>query len=712
MSVVNYKPLKNQRIAFVIFGASGDLSLRMLIPSLETISCYDPFNDDTQLIGVARTEFKGNELKEKIIKAIKQYARLGQGSTDADAACEVPACFLRRLKYIAGDYSDPQTYAKLNETLDQGKFEGVLIYFATPPTLIRPITENLVKANLNTTDDRWVRIIIEKPFGWSFDSAVDLNKVLHNKFSEDDIYRIDHYLAKETVMNIFTFRWGNTIWEPLWNRNYISHVEILVAEAVDVGNRIGYYEGSSVLRDMIQNHLLQMLAIVAMEPPSEMNAKAIRDEKLKVLRSIRPLEKDDYMLGQYLGYKEHKGVEPDSTTPTFAYIRFFIDNWRWQGVPFYICSGKALQQKKSTIKLVFRDIPHALFGDSTINKPNVLEIKVQPEEGIILNQHVKVPGIGLKTDSIPLSFYYKQKFGENALQGAYERVILDAIHGDQSFFPRSDEIEECWKIVDRILRPRYDTIIPYAQKMDVSFGTIKRCKKNKGQRVTFKNASELVQTVTEQITRIISETIERKGACNIAFSGGQSPKPIYSLLTTAPFASRIDFSKVHIWFVDERCVPPDHEQSNYKMLNENMFKFLKIPEENIHRMRGEIDATKAAKEYEEELKKHFGTEDPVFDLITLGMGPEGHTASLFPGTPAVGDTKSLVIGHFVPHVKMFRVTLGRRVINNADNVMFIITDPARKNIIDLVFNAPYVPAVIPAQGIKPKHGHLTWNIVI
>ena len=633
---------------------------------------------------------------------------------NSETPCTVPDEFLKKIRYISGGYDDPNTYQALKKLIDENQFEGVIVYFATPPSLFHVISDNLKSNGLTSNAQRWIRIIIEKPFGTSYKTALELNDSLHSKFSEEDLYRIDHYLAKETVMNIFTFRWGNTIWEPLWNRNYISHVEITVAEAVGVENRIGYYEGVSVIRDMIQNHLLQMLSIVAMEPPSEMNAKAIRDEKLKVLRAIRAVQKDDVVLGQYIGYREHEGVPEDATTPTFAFIRFFIDNWRWQGVPFYICSGKALKEKRSSIKLVFRDIPHALFGDSTINKPNYLEIKVQPKEGIILKQHVKVPGIGLRTDVIPLSFYYKDKFGDNALAGAYERVILDAIHGDQSFFPRSDEIEECWKIVDPLLKDKYPEIIPYAKKLDIGVGMIKRNKKNLAQRVVFRTPSELIHSVTEQITRLITEAISERGICNIALSGGQTPKPIYSLLSTTPYAARIDFSKVHIWFVDERCVPPEHNLSNYHMINESLLRFIKIPEENIHRIRGEINAEDAAKEYSDEIIKHFGTEMPSFDICLLGMGKEGHTASLFPGSPAIQDKESLVIGVFVPHVKMFRVTFGRKIINNSRNIMFIITDTDKNEIIDLVFNAPYVPAMIPAQVVtaKAKDGKLYWFHVV
>lgn len=715
MSALNQKPLKDQKICFVIFGASGDLALRMLIPSLETISCYNPFHEETKIIGVARTAYKDEELKKRLVDGIRQFSRIAPeaATQDDNATCEIPEYFLRRVKYIAGDYAAPETYIKLKSMLQEGGFSGVLIYFATPPTLIQPIASQLGDNGIVTTPEQWVRIVVEKPFGWSYQSAIELNEELHKKIPEEDIYRIDHYLAKETVMNIFTFRWGNTIWEPLWNRNFISHVEIIVAETVDVGTRIGYYDHATVLRDMIQNHLLQILSIVAMEPPSEMNSKAIRDEKMKVLHAIRQLKEEDVILGQYLGYHDHKGVPANSTTPTLAYVRFHIDNWRWQDVPFYVCSGKALNRKHSTIKLVFKEVPHAIFGDQTINKPNVLKIKIQPEEGIVLKQHVKVPGMGLKTSQIHLSFLYKDKFGENALQGAYERVILDAIRGDQSFFPRSDEIEQSWKIIDKVLSNNY-YVIPYARQMDLTYGALKRNRniRSLATRNLYKNPQDLVAQVAEQMTRIIVDAQTERGICNIALSGGNTPRPILSLLATSPYSSRINFNKLHVFFVDERCVPPTDDQSNYKMINECFLKFVKIPAENVHRMKGEIDAVQAAEEYQQDIIKHFGTEEPEFDLILLGMGPEGHTASLFPGTAAVSDRKSLVIGHFVPNVNANRITMGQRLLNKGRIVMFVVTDTSKADVLNLIFHAPYCPVLLPSQIVCPETGELTWNIVV
>ena len=702
--------LATQKLAFVIFGASGDLAMRMLIPSLETISCYDSFSEETRIIGVARTEFKGNDLETKLINGIKQFSRIGPDSDDA-VSCEIPSHFLRRVTYISGDYDDPKLYKRLSDELAKTAYDGVLIYCATPPTLVQTITTGLKKAKIRKTDDRWVRLIVEKPFGYDLKTAIQLNDKLHENFTEEEIYRIDHYLAKETVMNIFTFRWGNTIWEPLWNRNYISHVEIIVAEAVDVGTRTGYYDGASVLRDMIQNHLMQMLAIIAMEPPSVLDAKAIRDEKMKVLHAIRALTPDDVILGQYFGYQDHKGIRPNSTTPTLAYIRFFIDNWRWQGVPFYVTSGKLLKKKKSVIKMVFNEVPHSIFGSSTYQRPNVLKIRVQPNEGIILSQHVKVPGIGLQTTMIPLSFNYESKFGKNALQGAYERVILDAIAGDQSFFTRADEIEQAWRIIEPLLSTD-NFVIPYAPGMNICTGSYMRKHKTRSTTNKYVTPGELVNETTEMMTRLITEAIKTNGVCRIALSGGSSPRPVYSMFTSSPFASRVDMSKLHIFFVDERCVPPTDSQSNYKMIKEALIDMAKIPAANVHRMKGEIDPAEAAKQYTQELLDTFGSSEVAFDLIMLGMGPDAHTASLFPGTPAIDDHESYVIGHYVPQQKMNRITLGPRVLNSAKNVIFFIGDASKKNALHLVRHAPYCPQLLPAQVVSPPRGNVVWNVLI
>ena len=693
-------------LCIVIFGASGDLAMRMLIPSLESISCYKPLHPDTTIIGVARTNFTDQELKSKLAKGIEQYSRIDPNTS---ASCETIPFFLKRFKYISGNYDELSTFKKIKEIVDSKPFQGVLFYMATPPSLVQIVSTLLKQSGLADLPNAWSRLIVEKPFGYDVQTAISLNDHLHKSFLEENIYRIDHYLAKETVMNIFAFRWGNSLWEPIWNRNFISHVEIVVAESVDVGTRIGYYEKSTVIRDMIQNHLLQVLAITAMEPPPIFNAKCIRDEKIKVFQSIRQILSEDVILGQYNGFKSHEGVSPDSSTPTLAIIRLYIDNWRWQGVPFFLITGKSLKKKISTIKLVFKGVPHKIFGTETTTAPNVLKLRLQPNEQIVLKQHVKRPGMGLNTKQIALKFNYSEEFGNNALQGAYERVILDSIRGDQSFFPRSDEIEQSWRIVEPILTDNYK-VIEYAKGMDVRYGTLKRSCYFSNDKIWYSDPQDFVTGTSTQITKLINESIKQNGICRIALAGGMTPRPIYNTMVTCFTRQNIDINKVHFFFTDERCVPPNHVDSNYAMAEETLFKNIIIPKENIHRMKGELPLEQAVEDYKNELLTHFGGE-PIFDIILLGMGPDGHIASLFPGTDAVFDRENYVIGHYVPQQKSNRITITPRIINNSKIVCVLICDTKKKERFIQAVSGPFCPGLLPAQILRRKSPpKIIWNI--
>lgn len=700
--------LKDRPVCFVIFGLSGDLAMRMLIPSLKSIAQYNPLHPVTKIIGFARTKFKRADLDKRLKEGIRDYARV----TEGDGFSEDDDTFLARLDYIAGDYDDPANYKIIFDELNTKKYEGAIFYLSTPPEIFGVISNQLGSSGVTKIEGVWTRIVVEKPFGVDYESTIQLNNILHSSFPEEDIYRIDHYLAKETVMNIFTFRWGNSIWEPLWNRNYIDHVEILVAEKIDVGTRTGYYDNSSVIRDMIQNHLMQILSIVAMEQPSFMNSKSIRDEKMKVLDAIKDIDVvKDCVVGQYYGYQNHKNIKPNSTTPTLAIFRFFIDNWRWKGTPFYVVSGKCLKEKISVVRMTFKDVPHAMFGRASdlLTSPNVLEIRIQPDESITLTQHVKEPGHGLKTRTIPLTFNYKDHFGANALQGAYERVIIDALNGDQSFFPRSDEIERAWKIVAPMLKDKYN-VVQYAPGLDMEHAYLYRNTRQEAEVNRFTNQNEFVVNCAETITRAIRKAIEKKGVCNIAFSGGRTPYPILSLLATDPYISRIDKDKLYIYFVDERCVPPDQAGSNFKMINEAFLRPARMKETNYFRIRGEDpDYKKAAADYQELILKNMGN-NPSFDILILGMGNDCHTASLFPGTEAVLDEKSWVIGHFVPQLNAPRITFGRRLINNSKLVMFVISDKEKFENFRQVRKAPYCPQLLPAQVVRPVNGDVIYNV--
>ena len=438
--------------SIVIFGASGDLTSRKLIPALYRLFVKGRLPEGSRIVGVARSSFEHQEWRDALRETTAQFA-------DDLFTAESWSAFSKNVYYQSGNIQEQADFVALGEFLKSVEPEtgcGRVYYLSTMPQLYEVAIEQLGAAGLADDSIGFRRVIIEKPFGTDLASAHALNHSVHRVFREDQIYRIDHYLGKETVQNIFALRFANSIFEPIWNRNFVDHVQITVAEEVVIGRRGGYYDQSGILRDMFQNHILQLMMITAMEPPARFDAALVRDEKVKVLHSIRKMSGGDFasntMRGQYAGYLDEEGVPPESQTATFAALKLYCDNWRWKDVPFYLRSGKGMSCRTTQIVIQFKQVPHILFGKQT-REPlgNRLVMQVQPAEGIQLHFETKVPDSEMKTRTSTLDFSFQNSGGGQAAPDAYQRLLLDSIVGDASLFARSDEVELAWGIIDPII---------------------------------------------------------------------------------------------------------------------------------------------------------------------------------------------------------------------------------------------------------------------
>jgi glucose-6-phosphate 1-dehydrogenase len=453
---------------FVIFGASGDLTARKLIPGLYNLACQELLPPQFSVVGFAITPMDTRDFRQRMVERVRH-------SPDVLAFRDrLWDEFAPALHYVSGDFENPESYRRLATYLAEigaqhGSGENRLFYLATPPSCYSSIIHNLAVHHLvhrSGDSSGWTRVIIEKPFGHDLESARRLNAVVHQGFEEDQIYRIDHYLGKETVQNILAFRFANSIIEPIWNRNYVDHVQITAAETLGVEHRGGYYEEAGCLRDMFQNHLLQVLALIAMEPPVRYDRQSVRDRKADVLRAIVPihLEQVDQVAirGQYgpgqvdgvaaPGYRAEPGVAPNSGTETFAALKLTMDNWRWAGVPFYLRSGKRLARKLTMVSIEFKRVPHLFFPQTAHDQiePNVLTIRLQPDEGISLKLGAKTPGPEMHIRQMQMDFSYADAFGEFPAT-AYETLLLDALQGDPTLFNRNDAVELSWQILKPVL---------------------------------------------------------------------------------------------------------------------------------------------------------------------------------------------------------------------------------------------------------------------
>jgi len=447
----------------VIFGATGDLTHRKLVPALYNIAADGELPPNLAVVGFARRPKSDDEFRKELEEAARKYSR--QTVND-----DLWNGFARSVFYHQSEFADAEGYKRLAERLEKIEQERAtegnrLFYFAAAPDQFAPILKDLAAAGLHKPrDGAWARVIVEKPFGTDLASARELNRVVNAAFPEEATYRIDHFLGKETAQNILVLRFANAIFEPLWNTRYIDHVQITAAETLGVEGRAGYYEGAGALRDMVQNHLLQLLCLVGMEPPTDLGADSIRDEKVKIVRALRRFSASDVatnvVRGQYAdgalsgkpvpAYCAEKNVNPKSKTETFVALKLLIDNWRWADVPIYMRVGKRLPKSGTEISVHFKKAPSVLFNkESQALDQNVLVIRIQPDEGISLRMQAKMPGTSLRIEPVKMDFHYGTSFGK-ASPEAYERLLLDAMSGDATLFARRDEVEQAWEFIDRI----------------------------------------------------------------------------------------------------------------------------------------------------------------------------------------------------------------------------------------------------------------------
>ncbi len=451
---------KPENCLIVIFGASGDLTKRKLMPALYELFCDNMLPEQFVVLGTSSSKLNDDEFREHIRSALSVKTADPENSIDK---------FLKKLYYISADFKDPLGYEDIRKRMFElegccGNSCNYVYYLATVPELFGTIALNLGNIKLSDQSKGFSRIVVEKPFGHDLGSAVELNKTIQSVFKEDQIYRIDHYLGKETVQNVLVTRFANGIFEPIWNRNYVHHVEVTSAETLGVENRGAYYERSGALLDMIQSHLLRVAALVAMEPPSSFDSDAVRNEQLKVLQSLRPIRFEDVnesaVRGQYIsskikgktvkGYREENNVNPNSRTETYAAIKFYIDNWRWGGVPFYIRTGKMMPTQVTEAVIHFKKTPHYLFSKAgETNSRNSLILRIQPDEGIVLKFGMKEPGAGYKVQNVNMDFHYKD-LSNLHIPEAYERLLYDCMIGDSTLFLRADAVEAAWRFIDPI----------------------------------------------------------------------------------------------------------------------------------------------------------------------------------------------------------------------------------------------------------------------
>ena len=738
--------------AMVIFGASGDLTERKIIPALYYLSRERILPEAFSVIGCGRTPFTHDQFREKQRQAVGEFLHLAP-----EEQARFPQQFGKGLFYLQGNFGEPAAYEKLRDLLEQvdrerGTAGNRLFYLATPPSFFPAIVKALGDAGLarpKDPDRTWARIIIEKPFGRDLASALALNRAVTGVFREDQVYRIDHYLGKETVQNLLVFRFANGVFEPIWNRRYIDHIQIAVAEDLGVEDRGSYYEEAGLMRDMIQNHVLQLMSLVAMEPPPAFQADAVRDEKAKVLRAVRPVPpgrlREFAVRGQYKegvakgqavqAYRSEPKVAASSTTETFAALKLFIDDWRWADVPFYLRSGKRLAKRASEIAIQFRRVPHLLFRDCATQhiSPNLLTIHLQPDEGMSLSFSAKLPGPVMRIQPVTMNFRYGDAFGASP-PTAYETLLLDCMLGDatplQSPGRRRAFLAARRSNPGRVESQRAERIdILRGGKLGARRGRRVHCRRRPRlgpapRRVTDRWRSRrfmftptwrgLSRAAAEAFVQTANQCITGNGRFSAALSGGSTPRRMFELLGAPPFVNRADWSKVQLFQVDERCVPPDHPASNYRMIHGAWLGPGRLPDEILHRIEGEVENPgDAARRYAQDLESILpGREGNVsrFDLIFLGMGADGHTASLFPGSELMSEKSTWVAVSGAGPEGLRRITLTLPVLNAAARVVFLVSGADKADTLARAIDERRESGLFPVQLVAPSRGSVYWFV--
>ncbi len=738
--------------SIVIFGGSGDLNKRKLIPALYNLYIDRYMPKKFLIMGLGRTEYANDEFRGHLKESLEEFSRRPVDEDQWES-------FSQHVVYKVSNVKDEASYRDILSDIQEKESEwkeesNRIFYLSVSPSLFEPIAINLgrVQACENTQRSR---IVIEKPFGHDLITARGLNRLLSKIFTEDQIYRIDHYLGKEAVQNILTVRFANTLFEPLWNRNYIDHVQITVSETVGVEGRGGYYEGSGALRDMVQNHVLQLLSMVAMEPPISLDSTEIRNKKVDVLKAMRrytPAEvKHHAVRGQYgpgwvkgkevPGYREEEGVAQDSNTETYAAVKFFVDNWRWQDVPFYIRTGKSMADKTSVVTIQLKPVPHRAFAatQGKQQEPNRIEINIQPDSGMNIRFQAKRPGVSQIINPVDMVFDYEQAYDAQSPE-AYETLLLDVIEGDASLFMRGDQVEAAWEVIMPILDvwesnpiedyPSYEAgswgpktadrmlaqqdhrwINPPARNAQSTvIETTDERRKTAVNLHVYQSTDDLSYSAAELFAKRCRETVNSRGRFVVALSGGGSSRKLYETLARDPFRDSLPWDKVHVFWGDERPVPMDHEDSNARMAFEAMLNELPIPDEQIHPIQGQFRPDVAALQYEETLQEFFEQQSPRFDMILLGMGDDGHTASLFPHTEVSAKRMTWVKEVFVEKLNTHRITLTPQLINQAGCVAFIAYGDKKAHALQHVLKGEYNPEEYPAQLIQPQDGEVHWFV--